>query len=161
MHPTLISRDLAHENQNVLALPSYDRQRLRFVRRGWCPLRSRRMKGFVRTDVGETHRLSLSARVLSAGHGQVKAKPAFRYGAGRPAWRRSECREYRGKHGVCQPAMRRAEPPRAAPGARSRRRAHRIRIRRVRIGRIIGRSTQPSRFLANRQRARGDGSEFT
>jgi hypothetical protein len=56
-------------------LPSYHRQRLSSIRRGWCPSRSQ--KGFervIRSDAGVAHRLSLSARVVSTGDSQVKAK---------------------------------------------------------------------------------------
>jgi len=68
---------------NVLALPSYNRQRLSVIGRGWCPSRSLGSCSFeqrpgservIRSDAGEAHRLSLSARVLSAQDSQVKAK---------------------------------------------------------------------------------------
>jgi hypothetical protein len=75
---------LSLKRQNiVLALPSYNRQRLSVIGRGWCPSRSLedcRLKQktwserVIRSDVGEAHRLSLSARVLSAPCMQVKAK---------------------------------------------------------------------------------------
>lgn len=69
------SREIALRRPKIaLALPSYDRQRLSSIRRGWCPSRSVRMVWVIRADVKEAHRLSLSARVLSAGHVQVKAK---------------------------------------------------------------------------------------
>jgi hypothetical protein len=51
---------------------------LSIIGRGWCP--SRFPEGYpgsewvIRSDVGEAHRLSLSARVLSAPYLQVKAK---------------------------------------------------------------------------------------
>jgi hypothetical protein len=48
----------------VLALPSYKRQRLSVIRRGWCPSRSQKTERVIRSDVSEAHRLSLSARVL-------------------------------------------------------------------------------------------------
>jgi hypothetical protein len=65
----------------VLALPSYNRQRLSvmveagarpdpFKQKPWGSER------VIRSDAGEAHRLSLSARVLSAQHSQVKAKTA-------------------------------------------------------------------------------------
>lgn len=39
MHPKSISRGLLKRTKIALALPSYDRQRLSGIRRGWCPLR--------------------------------------------------------------------------------------------------------------------------
>ena len=68
--------DLPTKTKIVLALPSYNRQRLSVIRRGWCPPRTRNMgiEQVVRSDASEAHRLSLSARVLSAQEGQVKAK---------------------------------------------------------------------------------------
>jgi hypothetical protein len=45
----------------ALALPSYDRQRLSGIRRGWCP--SLEIPGdqrVARSDAGDAHRLSLS-----------------------------------------------------------------------------------------------------
>ena len=69
--------NLPTKTKIVLALPSYIRQRLSVIRRGWCPPRTPDVpgiKGVVRSDVSEAHRLSLSARVLSAEDGQVKAK---------------------------------------------------------------------------------------
>ena len=66
--------NLLKRTKIVLAVPSYHRQRLSGIRRGWCPPRSRRMKGVIRSDSGVAHRLSLSARVLSAAGSQVKAK---------------------------------------------------------------------------------------
>ena len=61
-----------------LALPSYNRQRLSGIGRGWCPSRSQKLhtgsKKVVRSDSGVAHRLSLSARVVSAADSQVKAK---------------------------------------------------------------------------------------
>ena len=68
--------DLLKRTKIVLALPSYIRQRLSGIRRGWCPFRSEK-QGFewvVRSDSGVAHRLSLSARVVSAVDRQVKAK---------------------------------------------------------------------------------------
>lgn len=59
----------------VLALPSYHRQRLSSIRRGWCPSRSQKgTERVIRSDVGVAHRLSLSARVVSTVDSQVKAK---------------------------------------------------------------------------------------
>src|SRR5712671_5483523 len=75
MHPKSISRELPQETTIVLALPSYHRQRLSGIRRGWCPYRSRKTERVVRSDSGDAHRLSLSARVLSTMISQVKAKP--------------------------------------------------------------------------------------
>src|SRR3954452_11924621 len=45
MHPISISRELAQENQDRLALPSYNRQHLSGIRRGWCPPQSRELTG--------------------------------------------------------------------------------------------------------------------
>jgi len=69
--------NLPTKTKIVLALPSYNRQRLSVIRRGWCPPRAPEIpeiEGVIRSDVSEAHRLSLSARVLSALDGQVKAK---------------------------------------------------------------------------------------
>ena len=70
--------DVLKRTKIVLALPSYDRQRLSVIRRGWCPSRFQKnileIERVIRSDVSEAHRLSLNARVLSAQHGQVKAK---------------------------------------------------------------------------------------
>jgi hypothetical protein len=73
---------LSLKRQNiVLALPSYNRQRLSVIGRGWCPSRFPEdypgREWVIRSDVGEAHRLSLSARVLSAQSHQVKAKTAL------------------------------------------------------------------------------------
>jgi hypothetical protein len=75
MHPKSISRELAQETTIVLALPDFDRQRLSGIRRGWCrpDLKTERV---IRSDSGDAHRLSLSARVLSTAVAQVKAKAA-------------------------------------------------------------------------------------
>ena len=69
--------NLLKRTKIVLALPSYNRQRLSGIRRGWCPSRSQEKTGterVIRSDSGVTHRLSLSARVVSAVDRQVKAK---------------------------------------------------------------------------------------
>jgi len=66
--------NLLERTKIVLAVPSYHRQRLSGIRRGWCPSRSRGMKRVIRSDSGVAHRLSSSARVLSAADSQVKAK---------------------------------------------------------------------------------------
>src|ERR1700676_978313 len=69
--------NLPTKTKIVLALPSNNRQRLSVIRRGWCPPRTPEIpeiEGVIRSDVSEAHRLSLSARVLSALDGQVKAK---------------------------------------------------------------------------------------
>jgi len=72
--------NLLKRTKIVLAVPSYHRQRLSGIRRGWCPSQSRkdynpkRTKRVIRSDAGVTHRLSLSARVVSAVDRQVKAK---------------------------------------------------------------------------------------
>ena len=71
--------NLLKRTKIVLALPSYNRQRLSGIRRGWCPSRSRRkltqgIERVIRSDSGVAHRLSLSARVVSAVDSQVKAK---------------------------------------------------------------------------------------
>ena len=58
----------------VLALPSYKRQRLSDIRRGWCPFPSNVMDRVIRSDAGVAHRLPLSARVVSTASRQVKAK---------------------------------------------------------------------------------------
>jgi len=45
------------------------------IRRGWCPSRSPKgIERVIRSDAGVAHRLSLSARVVSAVDNQVKAK---------------------------------------------------------------------------------------
>jgi hypothetical protein len=77
MHPINSVGRLPTKTKIVTALPSYIRQRLSDIRRGWCPSRTLKTKGrvrVVRSDASEAHRLSLSARVLSARDGQVKAK---------------------------------------------------------------------------------------
>jgi len=77
MHPINSVGRLPTKTKIVTALPSYIRQRLSDIRRGWCPSRTLKIKGrvrVVRSDASEAHRLSLSARVLSARDGQVKAK---------------------------------------------------------------------------------------
>ena len=71
--------NLLKRTKIVLAVPSYNRQRLSGIRRGWCPsqIPEKRREGFervVRSDSGVAHRLSLSARVVSAVDSQVKAK---------------------------------------------------------------------------------------
>ena len=66
--------NLLERTKIVLAVPSYHRQRLSGIRRGWCPFQSRKTKRVIRSDAGVTHRLSLSARVVSAVDRQVKAK---------------------------------------------------------------------------------------
>jgi hypothetical protein len=69
---------LLERTKIVLALPSYNRQRLSGIRRGWCPSRSQEIaqgiERVIRSDSGVAHRLSLSARVLSAADSQVKVK---------------------------------------------------------------------------------------
>jgi hypothetical protein len=60
-------------------LPSYHRQRLSGIRRGWCPSHFLRkiaqgIERVIRSDSGVAHRLSSSARVLSAADSQVKMK---------------------------------------------------------------------------------------
>ena len=75
--------NLLKRTKIVLAVPSYHRQRLSGIRRGWCPFQSLRIERVIRSDSGVAHRLSLSARVLSAQGGQVKAKP-LRW---KPLWR--------------------------------------------------------------------------
>jgi len=78
MHPINLEGNRPPKTKTVLALPSYDRQRLSVIRRGWCPSRFQKnileIERVIRSDVSEAHRLSLSARVLSAQDGQVKAK---------------------------------------------------------------------------------------
>jgi hypothetical protein len=76
MHPKSAQEKNLKRTNIVLALPSYDRQRLSNIRRGWCPSQSNKTERVVRSDASEAHRLSLSARVLSAHHRQVKAKTA-------------------------------------------------------------------------------------
>src|ERR1700735_4877685 len=70
--------NLLKRTKIVLALPSYHRQRLSGIRRGWCPSRcpgdGQGFERVIRSDSGVAHRLSLSARVLSAAVSQVKAK---------------------------------------------------------------------------------------
>src|SRR5205814_5744768 len=58
--------DALKRTKIVLALPSYDRQRLSGIRRGWCPSRSSQKEPLqvIRSDAGVAHRLSLSARLL-------------------------------------------------------------------------------------------------
>src|SRR4029077_21161564 len=54
--------DALKRTKIVLALPSYDRQRLSGIRRGWCLSRSeKRPLQVIRSDAGVAHRLSLSA----------------------------------------------------------------------------------------------------
>src|SRR3982074_1164534 len=81
--PRSCIRNLSQENllertKIVLALPSYNRQRLSGIGRGWCPSQSPKttqgIERVVRSDSGVAHRLSLSARVVSAVDSQVKAK---------------------------------------------------------------------------------------
>jgi hypothetical protein len=67
--------NLLKRTKIVLAVPSFDRQRLSGIRRGWCPSISRKTERVIRSDSGDAHRLSLSARVLSTMVSQVKAKP--------------------------------------------------------------------------------------
>src|SRR3954462_4018436 len=43
--PDINLKRLAQENQDRLALPSYNRQRLSGIRRGWCPPQSRELTG--------------------------------------------------------------------------------------------------------------------
>ena len=66
--------DLLKRTKIVLALPSNNRQRLSGIRRGWCPSQSQGIERVIRSDSGVAHRLSLSARVVSAADRQVKAK---------------------------------------------------------------------------------------
>src|SRR5258708_29191228 len=52
----------------VLALPSYDRQRLSGIRRGWCPAIPEYEGCWgIRSDVGDAHRLSLSEGLCISG----------------------------------------------------------------------------------------------
>jgi hypothetical protein len=82
--------DLLKRTKIVLALPSYNRQRLSGIRRGWCPARSPKgNERVIRSDSGVAHRLSLSARVLSAADSQVKVKRHRRKGLWRLRNRRS------------------------------------------------------------------------
>jgi len=77
VHPIDSEGNLPTKTEIVTALPSYIRQRLSDIRRGWCLSRTPKISGFervVRSDASEAHRLSLSARFLSARDGQVKAK---------------------------------------------------------------------------------------
>jgi hypothetical protein len=71
--------NLLKRTKIVLALPSYHRQRLSGIRRGWCPSHFLRkiaqgIERVIRSDSGVAHRLSSSARVLSAADSQVKMK---------------------------------------------------------------------------------------
>jgi hypothetical protein len=66
--------NLLKRTKIVLAVPSYHRQRLSGIRRGWCPSQSAGTERVIRSDSGVAHRLSLSGRVLSAEVSQVKAK---------------------------------------------------------------------------------------
>ncbi len=67
--------NLLKRTKIVLALPSYNRQRLSSIRRGWCPSRSQKgIERVIRSDAGVAHRLSSSARVVSTVDSQVKAK---------------------------------------------------------------------------------------
>ena len=79
--------NLLKRTKIVLALPSYNRQRLSGIRRGWCPSRSQEIaqgiERVIRSDSGVAHRLSLSARVLSAADSQVKVKRQRK----KPLWR--------------------------------------------------------------------------
>ena len=53
--------DVLKRTKIVLALPSYNRQRLSGIRRGWCPpCDPKRIRRVLRSDVGDAHRLSLS-----------------------------------------------------------------------------------------------------
>jgi hypothetical protein len=74
--PDQFRGNLPTKTEIVTALPSYIGQRLSDIRRGWCPSRSpqRGAERVVRSDASEAHRLSLSARFLSARDRQVKAK---------------------------------------------------------------------------------------
>src|SRR5437016_9297871 len=76
MHPKSSQENLLKRTNIVLALPSYKRQRLSVIRRGWCRPDCKKTERVIRSDVSEAHRLSLSARLLSAQHSQVKAKTA-------------------------------------------------------------------------------------
>jgi hypothetical protein len=65
MHPSSISRGRLKRTKIVLALPSYNQQRLSGIRRGWCPANPEKQGGWVfRSDAGVAHRLSLSARLV-------------------------------------------------------------------------------------------------
>ncbi len=71
------------------------RQRLSGIRRGWCPSHAQPDRrslggGVFRSDAGDAHRLSLSARVLSAADGQVKAKPWAQFALPRPDFPRQQ-----------------------------------------------------------------------
>ena len=88
----------------VLALPSYHRQRLSSIRRGWCPSRSQKgIERVIRSDAGVAHRLSLSARVVSTVDSQVKVK--------RQGWKRLWRLQNRPP-----PATRKARPRQASEG---------------------------------------------
>jgi hypothetical protein len=68
--------DVLKRTKIVLALPSYMRQRLSSIRRGWCPSRPRNNEAIrvFRSDAGVAHRLSLSGRLLYTAIGRVKPK---------------------------------------------------------------------------------------
>ena len=86
--------NLLERTKIVLALPSYNRQRLSGIRRGWCPSQLKQeLKRVARSDSGVAHRLSLSARVVSALYGQVKAKRQGR----KRLWRMRNPRFARGR----------------------------------------------------------------
>jgi hypothetical protein len=94
--------NLLKRTKIVLALPSYHRQRLSSIRRGWCPSRSQKgIERVIRSDAGVAHRLSLSARVVSTVDSQVKAK--------QQGWKRLWCLQNRPL-----PATRKAHPRQAA-----------------------------------------------
>ena len=102
--------NLLERTKIVLALPSYNRQRLSGIRRGWCPSQFPRkitqgIERVVRSDSGVAHRLSLSARVVSAVDSQVKAK---RQGQKR-LWR------LQNRHFMSTRKARRNNPQRAVP----------------------------------------------
>jgi hypothetical protein len=50
--------DFLKRTKIALALPSYDRQRLSGIRRGWCPSRPKKPVWVFRSDAGVAHRLS-------------------------------------------------------------------------------------------------------
>jgi len=107
MHPITPGGNLPTKTKIVLALPSYNRQRLSVIRRGWCPPRTPEIpeiKGVIRSDVSEAHRLSLSARVLSALDGQVKAKR-------QPKKRLCRLRNRLFGHPPVRPSQAKFEPP--------------------------------------------------
>jgi hypothetical protein len=65
MHPINSQENVLKRTKIVLALPSYDRQRLSGIRRGGARLDPiKKTIRVFRSDVGVAHRLSLSSRLL-------------------------------------------------------------------------------------------------